>query len=253
VFWEFVGAAPSRGIINYALTVPTRADSSAGGIPREVYEVDVHGTALNFIASSDPDSGYSVDNLAPPAPTGFGGAWSAGSTQVFWDPSTAPDLAGYRLYRGSSPAFVPGPGSRVASPVTTHYTDTPAPPAWYKLTAVDVHDNEGPAAALLPAGVLAVGDDVPATLALTPLGARPAGREARLRYALPAAAMLRIDVFDAAGRRVRTLFEGARPAGVHDVTWDLRDAAGRPASNGLYFARLRAGRDTRVARLLIAR
>lgn len=46
-------------------------------------------------------------------------------------------------------------------------------------------------------------------------------------------------VYDASGRRVRTLARGTRAAGAQSVTWDARDDAGRACAPGAYWARLR--------------
>jgi flagellar hook assembly protein FlgD len=49
---------------------------------------------------------------------------------------------------------------------------------------------------------------------------------------------VRLSLFDASGRRVRTLAEGSWSAGEHSVRWDLSNDDGRPLSAGLYFALL---------------
>ena len=41
------------------------------------------------------------------------------------------------------------------------------------------------------------------------------------------------------GRHVTTLVAGERPAGRHVARWDGREANGRPAANGVYFAQMR--------------
>jgi hypothetical protein len=74
-----------------------------------------------------------------------------------------------------------------------------------------------------------------------------------VRYALPTPAKVRLDVFDVAGRLVRTLVRDARqPAGVFEVEWDGRDSRGMAAASGVYFFRLAAGVEalTRKAVLL---
>jgi hypothetical protein len=45
----------------------------------------------------------------------------------------------------------------------------------------------------------------------------------------------RLDVYDVAGRRLRTLFSRDLMPGAHTLLWDGRDAAGQPASPGVYF------------------
>jgi hypothetical protein len=73
---------------------------------------------------------------------------------------------------------------------------------------------------------------------------------ARFLVSAPSGAEVTVQVFDVAGRRVRTIFAGRLPALEHDVAWDLRDDAGRRVPGGLYFARL-AGADHAFTRRLV--
>jgi len=56
---------------------------------------------------------------------------------------------------------------------------------------------------------------------------------------LPSAGRARIEVFDLAGRRVRTLLDGERAAGRHAIVWDGRDDGGNAVGGGLYLLRAR--------------
>jgi len=78
----------------------------------------------------------------------------------------------------------------------------------------------------------------PARPAIWLAGANPARVESRIGVRLPADGPARLDVFDLAGRRVRTLLDGAAGPGASEHRWDLRDAAGRRVSAGVYFVRL---------------
>ncbi|MAE70663.1 MAG: hypothetical protein CME06_09360 [Gemmatimonadetes bacterium] len=49
---------------------------------------------------------------------------------------------------------------------------------------------------------------------------------------------LSLALYDAAGRRVRTLVNASLPPGAHAVEWDGRDDGGRPLPSGRYVARL---------------
>jgi hypothetical protein len=49
---------------------------------------------------------------------------------------------------------------------------------------------------------------------------------------------IRLTVHDTAGRLVRTLVDGAEPAGTQEVSWDGRDDQGREVGSGIYFLRL---------------
>lgn len=80
----------------------------------------------------------------------------------------------------------------------------------------------------------------------------PSRSDAVFRLALPEPARAEVDVFDAAGRRVRRVHEGVLPAGLHALAWDGRDEAGRSVGAGVYFARLRSPsgeRSIKITRL----
>jgi hypothetical protein len=47
-----------------------------------------------------------------------------------------------------------------------------------------------------------------------------------------------VGIFDLQGRRVKTVFEGYREAGVGAFDWNGQYASGRPAPNGVYFIRM---------------
>ena len=60
-------------------------------------------------------------------------------------------------------------------------------------------------------------------------------------------------VFDAAGRRVRTIYAGTLPAGATRLAWDGRTDAGHPAASGVYFLRMTAAGKVRSQRLVMVR
>ncbi|MBI1797066.1 MAG: family 43 glycosylhydrolase [Candidatus Eisenbacteria bacterium] len=70
---------------------------------------------------------------------------------------------------------------------------------------------------------------------------------------LRAPASLRIDLYDLAGRRIRSLADREFPAGASVVAWDGRDATGAAMRPGVYFARLRSAASDRTIRLLLER
>lgn len=90
----------------------------------------------------------------------------------------------------------------------------------------------------------------PRALRLGPSPVR-AGASATLAFTLAAAATVRVDVLDAAGRRVRAASLGARGAGEHTWRLEARDANGRALAPGLYFARVTAGGRSESARWVV--
>ena len=81
------------------------------------------------------------------------------------------------------------------------------------------------------------------------LSPNPASGPINVLFALPIAAKARVSVIDVAGREVRGLGEDTFSAGQHELRWDGRDDAGRPASAGVYFVRVESGSVSRVARV----
>ncbi len=248
-YWEYLAAIQGRGLSGYSTVAATTGDSIGAGNPKTLFMLQ---TYTNYgIWNSPPDSGYSVDNVPPVTPAPFMANYATGTAHLHWNPNPEADLAGYRLYRGIG-AFTPSAATLVAALSDTGYADAASATYTYKLTAVDVHGNESRVATLTPAGITGVGDG-PAIreLALAPASPNPAAHGTTLRFSLPAAANVSLDVYDAAGRLVRTLASGTQEAGEHAATWDVRDAGGRIVGAGLYFARLDAGGRTLVRRIAV--
>jgi flagellar hook assembly protein FlgD len=74
-----------------------------------------------------------------------------------------------------------------------------------------------------------------------------------IRYTLPKATAVTIEVFDAAGSLVRRLAEGQRPAGSFTTPWDGRDGGGRQLPTGIYFARIVTGDGTIMTHVVLTR
>jgi len=72
-------------------------------------------------------------------------------------------------------------------------------------------------------------------------GPNPARDGGVLRFRLPDARRVEIEVFDASGRRVARLADRVMPAGTHSVAWSRTDDAGRRVGPGVYLARLKSG------------
>jgi hypothetical protein len=74
----------------------------------------------------------------------------------------------------------------------------------------------------------------------------------QISYSLPSEGLVRLSVYDLAGKLVRTLVAGTRPAGAGTITWNRTDGAGNRVANGVYFCRFEAG-NSRASRKLVVR
>jgi len=98
----------------------------------------------------------------------------------------------------------------------------------------------------------AVSGALPERLVLDAASPNPGRGAQRLRFGLPRATSVTLEVFDASGRRVATLLDGAAlQAGYHTAIWQPgRNGAARVPS-GIYFHRLSAGGERRTVRAVL--
>lgn len=94
---------------------------------------------------------------------------------------------------------------------------------------------------------------LPAAPTLEPAWPNPFNPAVNLSFAVPRAGHVRLSIFDLRGRCVRTLVDGACPAGRQTLAWNGRDEAGRSVASGVYFARLRHADGTSNVKLLLAK
>ncbi|MCA9727532.1 MAG: hypothetical protein KC729_07600 [Candidatus Eisenbacteria bacterium] len=126
----------------------------------------------------------------------------------------------------------------------------PAPGTLPELPPFEDDDSAGPNTS---AGVES---DLPTdTRLLTHVGPNPARGSATVdvsfRLASPEAAT--IAVFDAGGKRVRSLLDARLAAGEGNRSWDGRNDLGQPVPSGVYWVRLRAGQSEDDARIVWVR
>lgn len=79
----------------------------------------------------------------------------------------------------------------------------------------------------------------------------PARGQAMFRIASPSGDETEVSIYDATGRRVRTLWDGRLEAGRHGVEWDLRDERAARVAPGVYFVRVRLGTWTKVRSVVV--
>ena len=253
-YWEALATLPAQRLEGYGYTAATPQDSLRGSNPLFTYRITATTANIDVFYDSDPDSGYSVDNLPPGSPGALTATWSAGGAALRWTANPEPDVEHYAVYRSDDPSFTPSSSTLVGTPTTSEFTDpAPHPLATYKLAAVDKHGNESPYASVDMRAVTGVGDGRAGTTWLASPKPNPAHGPFDLRYGLAREGRVTIVVLDAQGRRVRTIADGVRPAGDATLRWDARDESGAPVGAGLYWLDLRAGPQHLVRRFALVR
>jgi len=151
-YWEPLADLPAAFLPGYAYTAATPFDSTADANPYTAFFVQALTADRLTFYTSNVDSGYSVDNLAPPEPTPFVATYSASQAALHWRASRAADFREFRLYRGMGPSFPLAPQNLLVATQDTGYVDVAAGPNdySYKLIALDIHGNASRAAMVSP-------------------------------------------------------------------------------------------------------
>jgi hypothetical protein len=224
----------------YSKVVPTLFDSTSVCKENHYFQVIAHAADPSQFWVSDPDSGYSVDNLAPDTPNGVTGDFNYPPAQVTitWQSNREGDLSHYAVYRGDSEGFVPTAGNRIGTPTDTTFVDTSFDPthSYYKVSALDIHENESGYVLLTPQDISGTPGPpaVPAVTLLEQNVPNPFNPQTVIRFAVARPGWVRLVVYDVGGRPVRVLAEGARQASRYEVMWDGRDDSGRGVASGVY-------------------
>jgi hypothetical protein len=113
--------------------------------------------------------------------------------------------------------------------------------------------SEAPYRLWLTYGATPAPDTPPAETRLLAASPNPFNPRTTIAYELATAVRCRLAIHDLRGRLVRTLVDGSRPAGRHEVVFDGLDDAGRSLPSGVYLARLIAGDRQDRTRLTLVR
>jgi hypothetical protein len=232
-----------------------------GADPYRAVTFDANDDGLQDVVTSAryPVGGACVlINTTDETPVGgsfYATATDDGTVLLRWTVSDLPGVSGFNVRRGLSPD---GPFELL--------TATPLPPTasgsfidgsawqgttfWYRLSAVLFDGSEesvGP-------GLASVTTGGTLTLHLSQAKPNPMSGEATFQLSVPArSGRVRLSIYSAAGRLVRRILDGPAEWGVRRVAWNGVDDAGRRVSEGVYFARLEAGGDTRVRKIVLLR
>ncbi|MBI5169149.1 MAG: hypothetical protein HZA61_06650 [Candidatus Eisenbacteria bacterium] len=155
--------------------------------------------------------------------------------------------AGAAVWAANGQAVSTAPGNQYGATVVAD-GDTVGIVVWtdQRSGGSDIYCQRVPLVITLDADPGARGELAAARLSAGP---NPAFGAVSFAFSLARAGEVELEVYDASGRRVRTLARGPRAAGAQSVAWDTRDDAGRACAPGAYWARLRvdgapAGRGT---------
>ena len=238
----FVAEVPSTHDTLYTAIVPTLFDSTkTGGMRLSYFKVYAHFVLNIFVVGSLPDSGYSLDNLAPVPPGNPGGTISGGDFVLRWAPPVDSDVDHFAIYRGTSADFSIDGVSPIGTARSLSYTDVGAAGAseyFYKIAAFDFSGNRSNASLPVSNKTTGVntGEPVPTEFALLQNYPNPFNPSTTIAYNLAKSAFVSVKVYNALGQEVATLVESEHPVGRYTVKFEAANLA-----SGLYIYKIVAG------------
>ncbi|MBI5472559.1 MAG: T9SS type A sorting domain-containing protein [Ignavibacteriae bacterium] len=250
--WDFVATIPAVRFDQYSYVAPTLFDSTlAGGIRWSIFKVSAHTAGGAQVFFSVPDSGYSVDNLPPSAPTNLIANVVAGRINLGWEQPTDPDIQFFAIYRSTTPNVLPTSENRVGTASVNSFIDQNAvgnTSYYYCIAAFDTAGNQSGSSnevqiILTGAGG---GNGLPTTFHLFQNYPNPFNPTSIVRYDVPRSGFVNITLYDMLGRAIKTLVNEEKTAGTFEISVD---ASG--LSSGVYLYRMQAGTFVQVRKMLL--
>jgi hypothetical protein len=184
---------------------------------------------------------------------------TASSVELRWSTLSETNNFGFEVQRAyDSPAafasipnsFRPGRGTTLE---TTNYTFTDNDPSarvrYYRLKQSDLDGMVNYSDHIRVDLLTSVKENAtPTAYALSQAYPNPFNPTTTINYALPVSGQVRITVMNQLGQTVKTLFEGTRDAGYHQVTFDATGMA-----SGVYFYHIQAGTFVATKKVVLIR
>ncbi len=220
--------------------------------------VDVATNTLGLQAIARDGSLIDSMTLTKDTPTAvelveFSADSSPEGVRLQWRVSAESDALSFHVYRG--PSLTDLSNRLTTAPLSGGpeytYNDSTAEPGrrfYYTLGAIDAQGREE------RVGLVAGSRGGPYRFAALHPRPNPSDGLAEIGYTLDRVSIVRVSIFDVAGRVVRVLDRsGPLGPGPHAAHWDGRDRSGRATSAGLYFARIQSENRSVWTRILRVR
>ncbi len=171
-------------------------------------------------------------------------------------------IMGYNVYRGSSSGNYDSVLVSVAGNKFS-YTDTSVADGkdyYYVVKAFDQDNNlsvasseAGPVSSMLNPTSVMDETALPVTFALEQNYPNPFNPETTIRYQLPIASEVKLQIYNLLGQRIVTLVDNQQPAGFYSVQWGGKDKQGYPVASGVYLYSIKAENFVQVRKLILVK
>ncbi|HEX9655137.1 MAG TPA: T9SS type A sorting domain-containing protein [bacterium] len=250
-WWDFVDQVPASNLGVYSTVVPTLFDSTAAGIHWSYFYVAGHRSSGQTTETA-PDSGYSIDNLAPEAPANVSGLERFNSIFLNWNASLDKDFNYFTLYRSTTSGFDPKSNDPLAQLTENNYQDSGVAIGttyYYRVSAHDFSGNESAYSnefSLLVTSVEGNGGVLPKEYALYQNYPNPFNPTTAIKFDLKASGNVVLSIYNMLGEEVMTLIDGHMEAGQHQWTVSADNL-----TSGVYFYKIQTNSYTAVKKMIL--
>ena len=251
--WDFLKEVPAVQIETYNTIVPNLADSTINnGIYYSKFFVMAHTSNPQLHFETVPDSGYSVDNLCPPAVAKIAIIYKPDGNYISWDESNAPDLSHYEVHKGIRDNFIPDESTLIGSTVETYYLDESGEVGeiFYKIATYDFSGNSS----ISHGAEITVGiSETPVEFHVNEPYPNPFNPAVTIEYSLPQESDVSLIVYDILGREIAVLQDGRMSSGVYKAVWDGKNRDGLIVGSGVYLYRFKTGSYKKNGKIMFLR
>jgi hypothetical protein len=249
--WEIITSFYATQDGQYVNLAPTLADTTETTKTYTAYYLTAHTSDPSLYFASAPDSGFSVDNIAPFAPT----MMLASPGVIGWTDPVDDDFSHFVFY-GTWSDSLDETAIVLGYTTGTEFDLTALDPgqlrSHYFVTAKDHVGNEsGPGE--WPEPPIGIGDDAVAIqFELYPCHPNPFNPSTVIEYDVAAGGgRVRLEIYNVHGQLVRELVDKHQSEGRKSVLWDGTDNRGAQVASGVYFCKLRAAGFSKTLKMTL--
>jgi hypothetical protein len=240
--WSYVGGVPASNLAQYSYVAPTLFDSTkTSGQRWTVFYVAGYSKDNAVVYATQPDSGFSTDNISPIAPQNVSAGFTTNTVTIRWKANTETDVYEYAIYRGTTASFNPTtPLVKVRAPQYQDVLSQTGVTYYYKVSAVDISGNESPCTVVSVLTGVENSGGVPTEFALGQNYPNPFNPSTEITFAIPKQTNVKVVVYNLSGAEIATLVNQSMSPGNYRAVWNGRANDGQTVASGVYFYHLQA-------------
>jgi hypothetical protein len=224
--WVSLGSVPATQDSAYTFLAHTYADSNSDGLSWSKFYISAHTPDPLIYFNSQPDSGYSVDNIAPAVPEGLlAEPASDGSVVTLtWNRNTEADFAYYKIFKNNE---------EFATTIDTIFIDNEVIEGnyTYKIQACDANGNlsEFSEEVSVLVGVEEE-TEIPTEFSISQNYPNPFNPSTTIKFGIPKSSNVQVRVYNSIGQEAAVLTNREYTPGFYEIIWDASRF-----SSGIYY------------------